>query len=118
MYIHTPLSLFIYIHTYLHTSLSIYICIYIYIYVHIDTVGSPRRAQNHQFELFQLIIRSKLDKRFPVEQFDPTVSPSTVLFPPLRPPEFDGRGCPTELGGLTYGDFSCGRATLSHEDPL
>ena len=49
-----------------------------------DTVGNPRRAQMYQFELFELILLLKLDKHFPVEQFEATVSQSTVPFPPLR----------------------------------
>ena len=43
-----------------------------------DTIGNPRRAQTSQFELFELILSSKLDKPFPVEQFEATVSQSTV----------------------------------------
>ena len=50
-----------------------------------DTVGNPRRAQIRQFELFQLILLLKLDKQFPVEQFEATVSQSTVPYPPLTP---------------------------------
>ena len=48
-----------------------------------DTVGNPRRAQISQFELFELILVSKLDERFPVEQFEATASQSTVPYPPL-----------------------------------
>ena len=48
-----------------------------------DTVGSPHRARNSQFELFELIHLSKLDKRFPVERFEATESQSTVPSPPL-----------------------------------
>ena len=72
--------------------------IYIYIYIHAytpetcmailgrgdDTVGSPHRAQISRFELFELILLSKLDKHFPVEQFEATVSRSTVPSPPLH----------------------------------
>ena len=57
------------------------------------TVGNPSsssnfsirafRAQTSQFELFELILLLKLDKRFPVEQFEPRVSQSTVPFPLL-----------------------------------
>ena len=46
-----------------------------------DPVGSPHRAQIYQFELFKLILLVKLDKQFPVEQFDATVSQSTVPSP-------------------------------------
>ena len=49
-----------------------------------DTVGNPHRAQISQFELFELILLLKLDKQFPVEQFEATVSQSTVPSPPLR----------------------------------
>ena len=43
-----------------------------------DTVGNPYRAQISQFKLFKLILLLKLDKLFPVEQFEETVSQSTV----------------------------------------
>ena len=43
-----------------------------------DTVGNPHRAQMSQFELFELILLLKLDKQFPVEQFEATVSQSTL----------------------------------------
>ena len=49
-----------------------------------DTVGNPPRAQTYKFELFELILLLKLDKQFPIEQFEPTVSQSTVPSPPLR----------------------------------
>ena len=49
-----------------------------------DTVGNPHRAQISQFELFELILSLKLDKQFPVEQFEATVSQSTVPSPPLK----------------------------------
>ena len=48
-----------------------------------DTVGSPHRAQISQCEFFELVLLLKLDKRFPVEQFEATVSQSTVPCPPL-----------------------------------
>ena len=82
-------------------------CIHIYIYIYIymstetstgqsplfgrgeDTVGNPHRAQIYQFELFELILLLKLDKRFSIEQFEPRASQSTVPCPPpgytLRP---------------------------------
>ena len=47
-----------------------------------DTVGNPHRAQASQFELFEPILLLKLDKQSPVEQFEATVSQSTVPFPP------------------------------------
>ena len=42
-----------------------------------DTVGSPRRAGIYQLELFELVLFSKLDQQFPIEQFEATVSQST-----------------------------------------
>ena len=48
-----------------------------------DTVGNPHRTQISQFELFEHILVLKLDKRFPVEQFEAAVSQSTVPSPPL-----------------------------------
>ena len=50
-----------------------------------DTVGNPHRAQISQFGLFELVLSSKLDKQFPVEQFKATVSQATVPSPPLGP---------------------------------
>ena len=47
-----------------------------------DTVGNPHRAQVSRFELFELILLVKIDKQFPVEQFEATVSQSSVP-PPL-----------------------------------
>ena len=38
----------------------------------------------YQFELFELILLLKLDRRFPVQQFEPTVSQSAVPSPPLQ----------------------------------
>ena len=48
-----------------------------------DTVGNTHRAQISQFELFELILLLKLDKSYPVEQFEARVSQSTV-----RPPSY------------------------------
>ena len=48
-----------------------------------DAVGSPHRAQISQFELFELILLLKSDKRFLVEQCEATVSQSTAPSPPL-----------------------------------
>ena len=42
------------------------------------------RAQISQFELFELILLLKLDKQFPVEQFEAAMSQSTVPSPPLK----------------------------------
>ena len=47
-----------------------------------DTVGNPHRGQISQFELFELVLFLKLDKRFPVERFETTASQSTVPSPP------------------------------------
>ena len=55
-----------------------------------DTVGKPHRAQISRFEFFELILLLKLDKQFPVEQFESTVSQSTVPSPTLR----GGNRCP------------------------
>ena len=49
-----------------------------------DAIGNPHRAQMSQFEFFELILLLKLDQPFPIEQFEATVSQSTVPFPPLR----------------------------------
>ena len=49
-----------------------------------DTVGNPHRGQIRQFELFELILLLKFDKQFPAEQFEATVSQSTVPSPPLN----------------------------------
>ena len=49
-----------------------------------DTVGNPHRAQPSQFELFELVLLMKLDKLFPVEQFEATLSQSTVPSPLLN----------------------------------
>ena len=37
-----------------------------------------------QFELFELILLLKLDKQFPAEQFEATVSQSAICCPPLN----------------------------------
>ena len=52
-----------------------------------DTVGNPRsnfsirafRAQISQFELFELILLSKLNKQLSVERFEATASQSRIL---------------------------------------
>ena len=46
-----------------------------------DTVGNPHRAQLVQFELFESCLLLELDKHFSIEQFEPTVSQSTVSSP-------------------------------------
>ena len=78
----------------MHIFMYVYIYIYIYIYIHVPSSsrtwttgvspnGNPHRAQISQFELFELILLLKLEKRFPVEQFEATVSQSKVPSPPL-----------------------------------
>ena len=44
-----------------------------------DTVENPHRAQICQFELFELLLLLKLHRQLPVEQFEATVSQSTVI---------------------------------------
>ena len=48
-----------------------------------DAVGNPCRAQIFQFEFFEFFLLLELDKRFSIEQFEPTVSQPTVSSPPL-----------------------------------
>jgi hypothetical protein len=43
-----------------------------------DAVGSPHRAHNSSIVFFELILLLKLDRNFPVKQFEATVSQSTV----------------------------------------
>ena len=44
-----------------------------------DTVGSPRRAQISQLDLFELVLLSKSGKRFSVERFEPTISVDSII---------------------------------------
>ena len=48
-----------------------------------ETVGNPHRTRIAQVELFELSLLLKLDKQFPVEQFEVRVSQSTGPSPPL-----------------------------------
>ena len=48
-----------------------------------DTIGNPHRTLIYQFEFFELILLLKLDKQFPVEQFEATASQSTAPSPLL-----------------------------------
>ena len=57
-----------------------------------DTVGSSHRAPISQFELFELILLLILDKQFPVEQFEATVSQSTLPSPHLEFEPFTALG--------------------------
>ena len=58
-----------------------------------DTVGNPHWAQIHKFELFELILASKLDKQFPVEQRQQHLSQQHPP-PLLHRPELAGHGRP------------------------
>ena len=49
-------------------------------------VQNPRRAESSPFELFELILLLKLDKRFHVERFEATVSQSTIPSPAVPSP--------------------------------
>ena len=46
-------------------------------------MGNPHRAQISQLDLFELVLLLRLDKRFPVEQFEATVSQYAVPSPLL-----------------------------------
>ena len=61
-----------------------------------DTLGNPPRAQVFKFEHFELFSLLKLDK-FPVEQFEATVSQSTASSPLLQ----ECRGQAKSFSGLT-----------------
>ena len=50
-----------------------------------DTAGNPHRAQISQFELFERVLLSKLDKQFPLELIEAAASQSTVPSPLLMP---------------------------------
>ena len=69
------------------------------------TIGIPHRAQFPQFELFELILVLKLDKQFPVEQFEATVSQSTVASPPPLKVG-SARTCERGGAGMQQGDAS------------
>ena len=56
-----------------------------------DPFGNPHRAQMSQFELFELVLFLKLDKRFPVEQLEAAASQSISTLPPLLLPSFVSR---------------------------
>ena len=45
--------------------------------------GKPSSSSNCSFELFELILLSKVNTQFSIEQFEPTVSQSKVPSPPL-----------------------------------
>ena len=69
-------------------------------------VGNPRRAQISQLELFELVLPIKLDKQFPVEQFEATVSQSTVPSPLLN-------NSPSPEGGSEKGDPEKGQLKMT-----
>ena len=50
-----------------------------------DALGNPRRAHFFRFELFELVLLLKLDRQFPVEQFEATGSASPLLFKQVGP---------------------------------
>ena len=55
-----------------------------YCHYYYDRVGNPHRARTSQLELFELFYLIEVDKRFSIEQFEPTVCQSTVtILPPL-----------------------------------
>ena len=71
----TLIELYVYIYIYTHT----YAYAYIYIYRERE-----RESEISQFELFELILLSKLDERLPVERFEATLSQSALPSPPLN----------------------------------
>ena len=73
-----------------------------------DTVGNPHRAQIFQFEFFELDLLSRLDKQVSAEQFEPTVSQSTVPSPLLHLPA-------RVLGNLCLAAPTAGRSWLGRE---
>ena len=111
---HICIHIYVCMYIYIYICMYIYIYIYIYIHTHThtagirrrcgrqvcpragrapvrcfgrgdDTVGNPHRANIfYRFELFELIVLLKLDKHFPVEHFEATISQSTVPSPPLN----------------------------------
>ena len=86
--------------------------ILIVVYIN-DTVGDPDRAQSFPFELFELVLLLKFGKQLPVQRFEAKGFSVDSALPSALPTPSQ-----TELGGVPWGDFSCGRAGLSHEDPL
>ena len=118
--VYTYMCVYIYIYIYIH----VYIYIYIYIYMRRsctrtsttttpsdlsrlgrrdDAAGNLDRARMSQFELFELILSSKLDKQLPVERFEATVSQSTVPSPRRKGLAARRRGsATTEAGWLRH----------------
>ena len=51
-----------------------------------DTLGNPHQGQVSQSELCEFILSLKLDKQLSIEQFEATLSQSTVPSPPSYNP--------------------------------
>ena len=75
MYICISLSLYIYIYMHIRNT-NTHMCIYIYIY---ETLIELKLCNSNFFELG--FVSFNFDKRLSVEQFEPTVSQSTVPSP-------------------------------------
>ena len=67
-----------------------------------DTIGNHHQAQISQFELFELFLLLKLDNQFSIEQFEPTVSQSTVSSP-SPPPSIAPGPRASRAGGRSRG---------------
>ena len=67
-----------------------------------DTVGNPHRARIFKLELFERILLWRLFNYFPVEQFEATVSQSTVPPPVLGPAGTDPEDA-AEVGVPLFG---------------
>ena len=78
-----------------------------------DTVGNPHRAQICQFELFEFILLLKVDNQFSIEQFEPTLSQSTVPSPTLRhaPLRRHRDGCAGAAHGVQRGGHLANNTT-------
>ena len=75
-----------------------------------DTVGNPRRARISRFEPLELIISLKLDKWFPVQQLEATVSQSRVPSSPLM--------VPLRRASTTRGSLAAGTERIARTPPL
>ena len=70
------------------------------------TVGNPHRAQLSQFVVFELALLLKLDKQFPVEQFEASraIRASSISVSSTLPPSYLGRyGYSSVVGYGTQG---------------
>ena len=64
-----------------------------------DKVGNPHRVQKAQFEFVEFVfLLSRLDKQLSIEQFEPTVSQSTVSSPLLQQTGAKDPGAKREVG--------------------